>query len=186
MRKDMRRSFKYFTTAGFLLALTMFSACGSSNTNSSNGANSAVKNTNSVNSGETTKKNSSETEANNSTPVVLTTDSLFTTGDYSNYTGIVELEKKYKDRVLLISDLYLWEITDSEITASDRILSGGNFIKCEGDFAKYADSASRVKELRDRGNAVKGTIRGTFKEVKETSGQAEITMNPCVLVSLEK
>lgn len=186
----MKRNFKYFTAA-FLLALTIFSACrsgGAGNANSSNGSsvNSTIRNTNSANSSETANTNSAENK--NTTPVAVTADNLFT-GDYSNYTGLVELEKKYKDRVLIVSDMNLWEITEKEITASDRLLSGGNFIKCEGDFAEYMDSASKIKELRDKGVAVKGTLRGTVTDVREVpgmAGQAQITMNPCVLASLEK
>jgi hypothetical protein len=187
----MKRSFKYLMAAGLLLALTIFSACssgGAGNANSSNvsSVNSTVKNTNSANSSETANTNSAENK--NTAPVATTADKLFT-GDYSNYTGLVELEKKYKDRVLIVSEMYLWEITESEITASDSMLSGGNFIKCEGDFAEYMDSATRIKELRDKGVAVKGTVRGTVTDVREVAGmagQAQITMNPCVLASLEK
>ncbi|MGC2238296.1 MAG: hypothetical protein WA584_19235 [Pyrinomonadaceae bacterium] len=197
----MRRSFKYFTAAALLLALTVFSACSSSGAGSvnssnggvnsavknANGANSAVKTPNSTNSRETVSKNPAETGITNTTPLVMTADSLFT-GDYGNYTGLVELEKKYKDRVLIVSDMYLWEITEKEITASDRMLSGGNFIKCEGDFTEYIDSATKVKQLRDNGDAVKGTVRGTVTDVRQTTdlSQAQITMNPCILTSLEK
>jgi hypothetical protein len=181
----MKRSFKYFTTAALLLALMIFTGCrsgGAGNANSSNSTNSTVKNTNSANSGGASEENK------NTAPVAVTADNLFS-GDYSNYTGLVELEKKYKDRVLIVSNMNLWEISEKEITASDRMLPGGNFIKCEGDFAEYSDSATKIKELRDKGVAVKGTLRGTVTDVREVAGmagQAQVTMNPCVLASLEK
>lgn len=121
------------------------------------------------------------------TPVTTTAGSLFT-GNYRYTSDVEEFKTKYADRVMTISDLYLWEVSMSEITGTDKKESGGNFVKCEGSFSEYMDSASKIKEIREKGNPMRATLRGTMKSARDftSAGQLEVTLTNCVLAEIEK
>ena len=89
---------------------------------------------------------------------------------------------------MTISDLYLWEVTPSEITASDKKEGGGNFVKCEGSFSEYMDSAGKIKEIKEKGNPMKATVKGTLKKAENypSNSQLRATLTGCVLAQIEK
>jgi hypothetical protein len=179
--KIMKKTLILFALAVFL------SACGANQPK-----NAAVvapenksANTTPANKNETT----SETEKPNRdlTPVTVTAGSLFT-GNYRYTSEVEEFKTRYADRVMTISGLYLWEVSMSEITATDKKEAGGNFVKCAGSFSEYSDSAGKIREIREKGNPMKATLRGTMKSARDftSAGQLEITLTDCVLAEIEK
>lgn len=170
-----------------LFALAMFlSACGANQPKNTTAATeNKPANTNVANKNENT--NDAEKSNRDLTPVTTTAVSLFM-GNFNYTSEVADFNTKYADRVMTISGLYLWELSMSEITATDKKESGGNFVKCEGSFSDYSDSASKIKEIREKGTPMRATLRGTMKSAKEftSAGQLEVILTNCVLAEIEK
>ncbi len=170
-----------------LFALAMFlSACGA-NQPKNTAAAPENKSANTAVANKTDNTNEAEKPNRDLTPVTITAGELFT-GNYRYTSDVEEFKTKYTDRVMTISGLNLWEVTMYEIRGTDRKESGGNFVKCEGSFSEYMDSASKIKDIREKGNPMKATLKGTMKGAKEFTGygQLEVTLTNCVLSEIEK
>lgn len=169
----------------FALVL-LLSACGT-NQPKKTAAAPENKSANTTVAGKTDNTNETEKAKRDLTPVTIAAGSLFT-GNYRYTSDVEEFKTKYADRVMTISDLYLWEVTMSEITGTDRKEPGGNFVKCQGSFSEYLDSASKIKDIREKGNPMKVTLKGTLKNARDftSAGQLEITLTDCALAEIEK
>ena len=172
-----------------LCALTIFlSACGANQPKNTAAAAPENKSANTTTvTSKTENTNEAEKTDRDLTPVTITAGSLFT-GNYRYTSDVEEFKMKYAERSMTISDLYLWEVTMSEITGTDRKESGGNFVRCQGSFSEYMDSASKIKEIREKGNPMRATLKGTMKGAKDftSAGQLEVVLTNCVLAEIEK
>ena len=179
--------FRYFASLVLMSLWLVAAACGSGDASAVKTANGNSPTKPAANEAENTNSAEAETPNRNVTPVTVSAGSLFT-GNFQYTSEREEFKEKYLNRMMTISDLYLWEVTSTEITASDKKEGGGHFVKCEGSFNDYMDSAAKIKEIKEKGSPVKATLKGTLKDAKEyaSSSQMQITLTGCVLAEIEK
>lgn len=165
----MKKKSRYLVSVGLLLALAVFSACGSGETSNTNASNANTATAGGANS---TTPAAAKKEASPLTisPTELLADSA--SGD------------KYKDRVLTVTGV-LMEIDPGEYV---KVGEKGkkDYVKCEGSFGDYARERFEIRMLEEKGKTMTGTVKGTFSEFKTDGGAKVAVLTSCTLSDVKK
>lgn len=174
----MKKTYKTKFLAGFGLLIWAIFALACSGANADNTVKSSVSSANSSNSAANSNAANKETTtaANvDTTPLKM---AMIDLGAKDEQTI-----ESYKGRILTVTTAIV-ENWDKE---SIGFSSKGKILKCEGDFAAYADAIKLFQDGKVKG-WIYADVKGTLKEVKkaDVGDYVLIKMENCILQKLEK